>query len=375
MRHLRFWLIALMFLPAIGCTGATPPEPLFIAQLLPLTGPDQLRGAEARLGARLAVEEALTENVRYQGRPFQIRHVDDRHDREVARAETARLLAVNRVPALLGMLNPDLSETMIRVAAPSGVPTLVPGDILELPLGDAIFPFGTASTYRGRILAQFAASEIKAKKAAVLIDNQDPIAASLAAAFLTEWRASGDRAVGEWSFDRAAQGPAALLPLAELLQSKPDVVLLAAEPATFVRLRQEAARMESKAPLLYGGADLGQSALPRHTKTPTAYCATIYCVEALSERGKQFVAKYEKEMHAPPDLAAAQAYDGTRLLIEAIAKVGITPTTLRDYLTKLEAWETVTGPLSLKDRHPKRPVFVLRLDDDKPQRVKEYARE
>jgi ABC-type branched-subunit amino acid transport system substrate-binding protein len=121
--------------------------------------------------------------------------------------------------------------------------------------------------------------------------------------------------------------------------------------------------------LLHGGADVEAQALAGDGEV---YQATVFCEEKLTERGKEFAKKYREEFKTAPDLVAAQSYDGVRLLFEALQQAGPAAPKVREFLGNVENWETVTGPLTLKERRPRRPVFVVRLKDGAVEWRKTY---
>jgi branched-chain amino acid transport system substrate-binding protein len=353
-----------------GCGAKPPPETLYLGQLLPLSGAERILGEHMRQGARLAAEEAARDNLRSGDRPLAVRLVDDRGDAEVVQAEASRLLSINRAPALLGGLDPRLNERLARTVGSSGPPLLLLGDPLPEPQGDAVFALGVPSATRGDVLARYAAEELKASRAAVLLDGRDPSAAALAATFVARWRRSADAKVHEASFSTDADAAGAL---ASLENAKPQVVLLAVGPRLFGRLTAQTAPF--KAEVLYAGPDQGAEPLSKDAVGPGIHLATVFSTEGLSTQGKTFAEQYQKEFRAPPDLAAAQAYDGVRLLFEALNKAGSTAAKLREYLADRNEWPSVTGPLSLKDHTTRRPVFVVRIANGSASLAKTYSRE
>jgi branched-chain amino acid transport system substrate-binding protein len=364
----RRWEWAALLVVLSGCGSRTEPEPLFLGQVLPLSGRLRQRGEQSRRGVRLAVEEALAAEVRSAGRPLAVRHADDRGEAELARAEATRLLAVNRVPALLGDFEPALNEVLSRTVQPSGVPLLIPGDLAEPSRADNVFGLGLPPADRGRALAKYAVEELKATRAAVLLREGDAVALALADAFSDEWKQDRDRQLIRESMKRDVHSAEALT---AVVARKPEVILLATDPADFAQLRR---LLPSDRPLLYGGMDLGPSALAGE-KDGTVYLATVYCRAGLTDRGKEFAQRYEKAFGEPPDLVAAQSYDGVRLLFEALAKAGPTAAKVREHLSGLEDWESATGALSLKDHRTRRPLFVVRLHSGEEKLIKTIAKE
>jgi branched-chain amino acid transport system substrate-binding protein len=92
------------------------------------------------------------------------------------------------------------------------------------------------------------------------------------------------------------------------------------------------------------------------------YLATVYCREKLPERGQAFARRYEGEFHEAPNLFAAQAYDGARLLFEVLQRAPHrTPTALRDELERTMSFDSVAGPISWKDHITHRRFFLVRI--------------
>ena len=93
--------------------------------------------------------------------------------------------------------------------------------------------------------------------------------------------------------------------------------------------------------------------------------ATVYSADGLTDQGRQFASKYEEKFGAPPDLAAAQGYDGARLLLDALRRANTTAAPrAREELAATKGFETVTGPLSFrKDRSAKRRLFLVEVKD------------
>src|SRR5690242_5395496 len=114
MRILRLLWLLLVPLVALGCSPKAAPEPMWIGQLLPLDGPNRTVGRHARQGAELAVDELSESGQTVAGRPCAVLHVDNRGDAETVRAETVRLVTVNKAAALLADFDASLTERLLR---------------------------------------------------------------------------------------------------------------------------------------------------------------------------------------------------------------------------------------------------------------------
>jgi branched-chain amino acid transport system substrate-binding protein len=354
----------LVLLPVLGCSSKATPEQLWIGQLLPPASGNRRLAQHARQGVEQAVAESLDAEQTVAGRRCAVLHVEGGDDAAAVRAETVRLLAVNKAVALLADFDAARTDELIRASRSYFVPVIVPGELFGPAESDAIVSLGLPPDVRGRLLARYASAELKCQRAAVLTDRRRPVAAALAGAFLKAWPRDRNGPSEEWTFGTAAERDERLN---RILQAAPGVVVLACSLADFRLLRPQLAAALPKIPLIYGGEDAGAAALQTELETrPDVYLATAYSADHLSERGRAFAHSYEERFHEPPDLYAAGSYDAARLLLDALKRADATS---RDALTRelgrLEQFESVTGPILWKERQPCRRVFLIALKNNR----------
>lgn len=356
----RLWSLLVPLL--VGCSSQATPEPVWIGQLIPLEGVNRTFGQHARQGVELAVTEARDAEQTIQGRPCAVLHVDSRDDADAVRAETVRLLTVNKAVALLANFDAVSTEALLRASRSYGAPVVVPGELPAAADNDTVLSLGVPPGVRGRLLARYASTELKLLRAAVLTDSRRPIAADFASAFLKAW--PRDSGCEEWTFTTAAERDERLT---QLVRTSPAIVVLACSIADFRLLRPRLAETLPNAPLIYGGEDAGIVALQTDTETRSAvYLATVYSADHLSESGRAFAQRYRERFHEPPDLFAAQCYDATRLLFDSLQREGTANRErLGKELTQRESFESVTGPIRWKDRQPRRRIFVVSIQKNK----------
>lgn len=366
---MRFWRLLSLLLPlfVFSCAPKAGPEPVWVGQLVPLDGPNRLIGQHARQGAEQAVADAGEPAV--AGRPCAVLHVDDRGDAATVQAETVRLLTVNKAAALIADFDAALAERLLRESRAYGVPVVVPGELAGPSGNGAVLSLGVPPAVRGRLLARHASAELRLPRAAVLTDSRRPANAALAAAFLKNWPRDKGGTIEEWTFTTASERDERT---ARLIQTAPDVILLACSLADFRTLRPKLAETLPKTPLLYGGEDAGVVPLRAELEKPSdLYLATAFSADHLTEAGRAFAQRYKEHFHEAPDLYAAQSYDATRLLFEAMQRAGKAD---RDALAKevsgLEQFDSVTGPIYWKDRQPSRRVFLISLKNNRAKVVR-----
>jgi ABC-type branched-subunit amino acid transport system substrate-binding protein len=360
-------VVALLTVLLGGCTQRTNPEPVLVAQLAPLSGPDKTVGDRASQGVLLAVEDANASEKKISGRPVAVLRVDSRDDDETVRAETVRLLTVNRVAGLLGSLDASLAERLVREAQGYGVPVLLSGELPGTTRAENVFCLSVSPVQRGQALAR-QVRELKIGKVAVLSDSRHEIAGVLAGAFARECRQDRMLQLKEWSYDGDSDR---IDWFDDVVQLQPGAILVAGSAREFVKLARRLNKAKVKASLWFGGEDAGTTGLERNLDEAEVYLATVFAVQGLTDKGKEFAKRYEEKYLEPPDFAAAQAYDCARLLFETMRDLGsANATRVREQLAKTEKWESLTGPLTLQERRTKRPIFVLQLKGRETKLVK-----
>jgi branched-chain amino acid transport system substrate-binding protein len=373
----RRLVLFLALLGLSGCGLRTADDSVVIAQLLPLTGSDKVEGERARNGARLAIDLAAKNDRRVFGKKVVVHHIDNRNDEELAQAEAVRLITLNKAAALLGGPNDPASTQLARTAQPYAVPVLLTADLPELPPGEAVFCLNAAPATRGEALARFAARELGCHRVIAVVDAEHAAGVALAGGFVGEWR-KGHRedkkaAVEEWPYPEELGGGEWT---GRLAAAKPDAVLLATTPDKALQMRARLTLPGLKSALLYGGEDRGPEPFQEAAgDSPVLFVATAYSSrEKTGPEGETFAREYEEKFRERPDLAAALAYDGVRLLIDALDRAkAITPAPLTAELLAVRDFPGVTGPVSLGERRAKRRIFVVSVKGGEQKVVRTFG--
>jgi branched-chain amino acid transport system substrate-binding protein len=359
-------LMVLVCLAAVGCGPRAEPPPAWFGLVAPLSGPGRAAGERARRGAVLAVEEAA--EARVGGRRLGALFADGRGEEEPTRAATVRLLAVNKVTALVGGPGATAGEALTLAAQPYGVPVVLT-TTLPPTRTEGSFTVAARPEARGRALAAHVA-RLGVERVAVLTDERDPAAVALAAAFVQECRKAGRAATREWP----APGPPADEDVKAAAAWRPGTALLAVGPQDFARLRSRLTAAGFSCPALYGGEDAAPDEL--RSEDGVVMLATAYDASGLGDRGKAFAKRYAEKFGEPPDVRAALAYEASRLLLEAEQQANSTTAArVRDQIGKAETYEGVTGTVTLKERAARRPVFLVVREDGRTQSVTAVADE
>jgi branched-chain amino acid transport system substrate-binding protein len=363
-------------LTATGCSGTAAPPPVFVGHVV--SHLDRDGGESAARGIRLAVMEANKDPDKGAGRTVKVIHTDTLGKLEAFEAEGVRLVAVNRAVALLGGTTVEEVERLELAR----VPVVAPCGALPPSGGDLVFCTGLAPTRRGTVLARFAADELKAVSAAVVVDERRDEYVRLAEAFARAFPAALAK--------KQPKAPSATVPLVRfgaeadfmevaqrLRKDRPALLLFAGAPADLRRLREELG--DAVPPLLFGGDEGSLRALREQGEAVTRlYLVTAFAADADVPRTQEFVKQFKATFETEPDVHAALAYDDARLLFEAMrrAQDNLTGAHLAEELVKVKDFPGVTGLLSFgDDRQLRRAAFVVRLQNGRATAVKRYGPE
>ena len=357
----------LLLLAGCGQRGAT--ETLWLGHVGPMSGSEKIVGDPAKQGIGIAVDDlnADTGNL-VLGRKIAVRHADAKSDARDAEAEAVRLASVNRVVALLGGTDTAQAIQVARGAEASGVPVVLQA-ALPSPSENA-FAIVPSLARRGQVLGKFLAAEKKANKCAIFVDEQGSAAGAVADAFMRELAKETPQRL---TFKKPEEFVATMPSLAT---AKPHAVVFVGSGRDLPRFRAEVQKVLPDAMILFGGEE---SSLPvllgERTASDNVYLATSYIATDETPANQEFARKYQEQFHEPPDVNAALACDGTRLLCDGLRKAAsINAVKLREALSKTEDFESVTGPMKFgEDRHARRPLFVIQIQNGQVVLRKRYG--
>lgn len=131
-------------------------------------------------------------------------------------------------------------------------------------------------------------------------------------------------------------------------REKPDVIFVAGTDASGIAFLKEARRQQLDAMLV--GGDGWQTVAP-NALAEGAYVGAPFSAQDPRPEVQTFVNAFKKKYNSVPDGNAALAYDATKLLAQAVDKVGPDRTKIRDYLaglTDATAYHGVTGTIRFR---------------------------
>jgi branched-chain amino acid transport system substrate-binding protein len=359
---------------ASGCGGKSTPPPIYVGHVATLSGPGKEDGEQASRGIRLAVQEQNKAAAEDNSRAVIVRHTDSRGKLEAFEAEAVRLVTVNRVLALLGGTSGDEIARMDRAQAP----LVSPFGMRLRNQSELVFLTGLSPAFQGKALARFAGEKLGPVQVVILADERREDALALADAFARSFPKSVKDAKVPvprpitWRYGKEKD------PLPELNKrltaEKPGAILVAGAGAELLQFRKD---FPPSALVLFGGDPPGQSLLDS-PNSDGVILAVPFVTDAESPQAKEFVTNFRKAFSEEPDSSAALAYDGSRLLFEAIKKSQplFGSDTIAKELAKIKDFPGLTGPLSFaEDRHFRRPAFLVQVEKGRLKTIRRIAAE
>lgn len=175
-----------------GGSGGT----IKIGANLELTGGTAMFGQEAKNGISLAFEQQNAKGG-VLGKKLELVAADNKSDAGESTAAVTKLVTQDKVVAVIGSMTssvtlaavPVVTDNKIPMVSPSGTNAKVTVDNGQLR--PWIFRACFIDPFQGKVGAKFALNTLKAKTAAIIIDQKSDYSKGLADAFVTNFKQGG----------------------------------------------------------------------------------------------------------------------------------------------------------------------------------------
>ena len=336
--------VAAMALAVAGCAGtaeAEGPDEILIGVALPTTGGSAVLGEPMTHGIEMAVAE-INEAGGIDGAKIKIVQEDLGAD------DTAALNAFNRITsenpvAVIGFPVSTQGFAVMTQVDRAAIPVIMGGTNSRLAAGsDWAFDMTSTDAITSTAAAQFAAETLKVKKIGLLRESGE--LGTGASEVLHE-------AAEKFGFDIAAEeiyqsGDVDLSSHANNLRaSDAEMIFVYGQQADFIVAGNALATAGIELPAFLGGVQPG-TLEKMNTDAFTSIYNRNQCVPAAATEGPlaEWAAAYNEEFGTPPTEYAAIAYDGMKLLAQAIdAADSVEASAVRDALAEAEETEGICG--------------------------------
>lgn len=330
-------------------------------------------GSNARDGALLAIEE-INAAGGVLGKQLEPIVRDCKSTADEAMSVSAALAGDNIV-AQIGPLTsgdvagstPVMMDSKIPLIAPAATAANVTVDDKTGETRDYIFRVCFIDPFQGTLMAQYAADDLKATKAAIYSDTSSDYAKGLAEYFEKTFTEKGGTIVSKEGFVKDDRDFNATL--TKIKGTNPDFIYVPGYYQEVAPLIKQARDLGITVPI--GGGDGWDSPDMLSVAGAEALNNTFFTNHYSSQDNdpkivdfvKAFQAKYNKE----PDAFAALGYDSVQLLVQGIKDANAAdPVKIAEALEKITDFEGITGKMSIDEQHnPVKAGVIIEFKDGK----------
>jgi branched-chain amino acid transport system substrate-binding protein len=331
-------------------------------------------GTNSKDGAMLAIEE-INQAGGVLGKQLNPIVKDCKSLADEAMSASAAL-AAEGIVAQIGPLTsgnvqgstPIMLEKKIPLIAPAATATNVTVDEKTGDTLESIFRVCFIDPFQGTLMAEFAAKNLGAKKAAIYKDASSDYGKGLADYFKQTFEASGGTIVAEEGFVKGDRDFKATL--TKLRTNNPDFIYIPGYYEEVAPLIKQARELGITAPM--GGPDGWDS--PDMVSVATAshlnntYFTNHYSSQDTDPKVVAFVEAYKAKYNGKePDAFAALGYDAVQLLVQAIKDANSAdPAAVTAALSKIKDFQGITGNMTIDEKHnPVKAGVIIEFKDGK----------
>ena len=368
--------VALLSLALVTGCGAAGEQKS--AEVIKVGGNLELSGGAAAFGqyAEQAIKLAFDQqNAKggVLGKQLEYVSADNKSDPGESTVAATKLASQNKVVAMLGPMTSGNTLAAVQVVTDNKVPLITPSgtsDNVTFENGQVkpwIFRACFIDPFQGQVAANFASDNLKAKKAAMFIDQKGDYSKGLADAFEENFKKAGGEIVATEQYV-AASDKDFRATLVRIKAAKPDVVFVPGYYEEVGLIVKQAREMGMNQTFL-GGDGWGSPQLV--DVAGKAALENTYYVNhgAMDDPGMaQFIKDFKGKYNSEPDTFAALGYDSANLLIKAIENAGSTDSEkLRSALEGMKGFEGISGVLNVDPatHNPVKSAAILQFKDGK----------
>jgi branched-chain amino acid transport system substrate-binding protein len=340
-----------------GCGGGGASDTIKIGANLEMTGGSASFGASATNAAKLAINEYNTKGG-FKGKKVELVIADNKSEAAES-ASAMQKLVQDKVVAVIApiasssviagaQINQDSKVLAISPTASNPKVTVDEKGKVRPYLFRASF----IDPFQGSVMAAFATKSLKAKTAAIYIDNSSDYAKGLAKYFEEEFvKAGGQIVIKEAYLQKDTDFKATLT---KIKATNPEVIFVPGYYQEVGLIIKQSRDLGMKMPVLGGdGWDSVQlTNIAGAENLENTFFCNHYSAEDKSPKVTSFVEAYQKAYGQVPDSFAALAYDATWMIIKAMERADSTdPVKIRDEMEKTKDHDGVSGKTTLNATH------------------------
>lgn len=324
--------------------AASGGEPIVIGVVTSLTGPLAATGVQVAAGVRLAAKE-WNEKGGVKGRQVEVVVEDDAGNPSTAVNAFNKILGRKPVAMFAPTFTP-LVMAMYEGIKQAGLPvfTSATGVPITKQPEKLFFRLRTNDEKAGRIIAQYAVQELKAKRPGILYPNNDYGKGGYQV-IKTTLEELGAPPVAAETFTQTDKDVSAQL--LKIKRAGADLLIAWTVPADSGLVAKQARQLDLGIPIL-GGPGFGtEEYLELAGEATDGIHVLLDAAVGLDEKTRPFVEAVKKNFpDVPVSFVVSTNYDGANMLLQAIEKAGTDPAAIRRALHEVKGYAGVSGPYS-----------------------------
>lgn len=373
--------LAIAFLAVLallaGCSKtASDSNTIKVGEIASLTGKEAAFGQSSHKGTLLAIEE-LNAAGGVLGKKLELITEDNQAKAGESTTAARKLIARDKVVALLGEVASSRSLEMAPIAQASKIPMISPSSTnpTVTETGDYIFRVCFIDPFQGTVMAKFALDTLHAKRVGTLTSVSSAYSVGLAKYFKETYLAGGGEIPVEQKFSEGDKDFKAQL--TAIKAAGVDGIFVPGYYTEAALITKQARELGLNVPLFGGdGWEAPQLIEIGGPAMEGTYYSTHYSPENKTPAVIDFVKKFQARWNGEvPDAMAALGYDSALVLADAIKRAGTTePAKLRDALAATKDFSGVTGKTTIDaNRNATKSAVIITIKDGKFKFLQEVA--
>lgn len=360
-------LLSVLALTLVGCQSKPADDTIKIGYIGALSGETAVWGQAGLNGMELTAEE-INANGGILGKKVEIIGLDGR-GQPVDSVNAFKKLIDQGVIAVVGTNFSSCNIPMAPVADEAGVPliaTAASNPKVTVDENGKLHPYsfriGFIDPFQGEVLASFALNELKAKTAAIILDQGSDYSAGLSEFFTKKFESEGGKVVitvEAHSGDNDFRSQ-----LSKIQPMNPDVILVPWIYKDVALIANQARELGIAAPMLGGD---GWDSKELLTMAGTALEGSFYTSQPsfANPVTKPYAEAYQKKFNLAPETEALFGHDGLYWIKDALERAGkVDRAALRDALEGTTKFEGLMGAMSVDPatHNPAKPASIYKVE-------------
>lgn len=355
-------------------SGSSDGDTIKVGLNLELSGAVASYGSGISKGAELAIKE-INDAGGIDGKKIETVKIDNKSENSEATSAALKLATQEKVVAQIGSATSGNTVAAVQVADQNKMPLISPSGTSQTvtvnddgSVNEYAFRTCFIDPFQGKIAADFASNDLKAKNVAIFADSSSDYAKGLAEAFKKQIEANGGKVVAEESY--VAKDTDFKSTLTRLKSKNPDFIYVPGYYEEVGLIVKQARSIGIDAPMMGGdGWDSPKIVELAGAKSlDNTFFTNHYSAEDPDEKIQKFVKAFkEANGDKSPDAFNALGYDSVYWLKDAIERAGSTKgEDIQKALAETKDLSLVTGKISVDEEHNTiKSATVLEFKDGK----------